>query len=518
MPFCPHCGSQVDFGDARCGSCREALPVAIAEAAAATQSAAHTPVPTDWTKFTCWDSSFSLCYPADWQPMSPPVSEDASLSCVGPDGYTLLEAFGMANDRLRGRDLVKMIADGIVGTLGQEDGHANGRLRHRRSVAFRNAEDCERVVVSYSDQGLETTTDYFVVGSGGKAVLLALKVLSPEYERRLPVYEQIMQTLDITWLSAKREQAMNTPSKPEYATDLERARDEVVASADDLIRFSRQLAEQGMGEASESAEKLTAEQLHALEEIGLGARQIQDEIRQATDVRIRWQQLGSRSGPVPQSARGTTCDLCAQSTGHLRIMDGSTMVVAAMNDFGVKVPVLQHLPRAQRGDQYYRIADVARHAWWELCPRCHKAAQRYRWFFDYYKATLRRRLGIFGAVLGALACGAYAWFGEAQAGHEPAQRIIPAVLTAALGALLFGLVGAFLGYVTGAVVDFHRSDPVAAKGVWIVAGAAAALWAGWDLPAAEGAWQILCRVGLGIGGAVIGRIIHAGLAAVANRE
>src|SRR5947209_1345648 len=104
MPFCPSCGTPVAVGDAQCGSCREALPAQIALTAAATQPATgRTPVPQEWISFTSWDGSFSLQYPADWQPVSPPVSEGASLSCAGPDRFTLLEAFGLQNDRLRGR-------------------------------------------------------------------------------------------------------------------------------------------------------------------------------------------------------------------------------------------------------------------------------------------------------------------------------------------------------------------------------------------------------------------------------
>ncbi|MGO8747252.1 MAG: SUMF1/EgtB/PvdO family nonheme iron enzyme [Thermoguttaceae bacterium] len=159
--------------------------------------------PPDWTSFTCWDGSFSLRHPPEWKPADSTVSAGASLSCFGPGQFTLLEAFGVESERLRGRDLVKSVADPIVALVGQDrEGHSNGRLLRRQVVTFRNAEYCERVLISYIDRGHETITDYFLVGSGQRAVMLAIKVLSREYERQRGLYEQVLESLTTPWLSS----------------------------------------------------------------------------------------------------------------------------------------------------------------------------------------------------------------------------------------------------------------------------------------------------------------------------
>lgn len=155
-----------------------------------------TNLPERWVSFECWDGSFSLEYPAEWQELDPPLSQDASLSCGVR--HTLLEAFAFdweGPPEPGGPDLVTVLADGIVETVGQEAGQSQGRVISRREISFRNADRCERVLVSYTDRGLDTTTDNFIVGTGNKAVKVAFKVLSSEYERMLPVFEAILGTL-----------------------------------------------------------------------------------------------------------------------------------------------------------------------------------------------------------------------------------------------------------------------------------------------------------------------------------
>jgi hypothetical protein len=141
-----------------------------------------------------------LQHPADLRPLDPPASEGASLSCAGADRFTLLEGFGLENEGPGGRNMVGTLADGIVATLGQEEGHANGQLIRREPIVFRNADHCERLVVSYTDQGVETTTDYFIVGKGRKAVMLAFKVLSLAYEAKRPLFDRVIETLRAPWL------------------------------------------------------------------------------------------------------------------------------------------------------------------------------------------------------------------------------------------------------------------------------------------------------------------------------
>ena len=161
-----------------------------------------TDIPERWARFECWDGSFSLEYPAEWQEIDPPLSCDASLSCGVR--HTLLEAFAFEWEgppESGGPDLVTVLADGIVETVGQEVGQSDGRVISRREVSFRNADCCERILVSYIDRGLDTTTDYCIVGTGNKAVKVALKVLSPEHDRVLPIFERILSSLTTPWLS-----------------------------------------------------------------------------------------------------------------------------------------------------------------------------------------------------------------------------------------------------------------------------------------------------------------------------
>jgi hypothetical protein len=156
----------------------------------------------DWPAFTSWDGSLSLQYPPDWRPVDPPVSEEASLSCLGPGRLTLLEAFGMRHPRLRGRELVKKAADLIAGAVAQDrKGHSHARLLRRQSVSFRNAEHRERIAASELEGGVAVTKDYFIAGSSDTAVSLALKVQSHEYSRWRPMFEQVIETLSTPWLT-----------------------------------------------------------------------------------------------------------------------------------------------------------------------------------------------------------------------------------------------------------------------------------------------------------------------------
>ncbi len=208
MPFCPHCGQRVSFGDTMCASCRTDLPSVIAQGAMPTQRA--TPLETipaetleRWLRFESRDGSFSVEHPEDWVAMDSPISEAAVLSCVGPDRHTLLEVFAFEWDgpAAGGPDLVSVLADGIVETLGQETGHSNAHLISRRTLDFKNAA-CSRVLLSYRDRGLETTTDYCVIGTQDRALQIALKVLAQEYERLRPVFERILGTLRTPWLQS----------------------------------------------------------------------------------------------------------------------------------------------------------------------------------------------------------------------------------------------------------------------------------------------------------------------------
>jgi len=154
--------------------------------------------PELWRPYEAWDGSFSLEYPGVWEEFDPPLSQDASLSCGGD--YILLEVFRFYWEETPepgSPDLVTVLADGLAETADHEE----GRVLSRHRTSFRNAEHCERVLVSYTDQDLDTTTDYFIIGSGNNAVELAFKVLSPEYESLLPTFERILETLTTPWLS-----------------------------------------------------------------------------------------------------------------------------------------------------------------------------------------------------------------------------------------------------------------------------------------------------------------------------
>jgi len=215
MAYCPFCGTEFHIGEPRCAKCGEALPRLDQQRAAEPSVAAHAEHKhavidiSHWTTFRCWDDSFSLRHPAELRDVHPPKSEGASLSCEGPHGSPLLEAFGLRNV---GHDkdndpMASTIADGIVETLGMEAGHTNARLVRREQLSFRNATQCERVLVSYSDRGLLTTTDYFVVSKSREAIILALKILSSEYDRYRDIFDQIIETLAVPWLAATSPQS-----------------------------------------------------------------------------------------------------------------------------------------------------------------------------------------------------------------------------------------------------------------------------------------------------------------------
>lgn len=210
MAYCPFCGTEFHIGETLCAKCGEALPrldqqrVTEPSVAAQTEHKRAVIDMSRWTTFRCWDDSFSLRHPAELRDVHPPKSEGASLSCEGPHGSPLLEAFGLRNV---GHDkdndpMASTIADGIVETLGLEAGHTNARLVRREQLSFRNATQCERVLVSYSDRGLLTTTDYFVVSKSREAIILALKILSSEYDRYRDFFDQIIETLAVPWLAA----------------------------------------------------------------------------------------------------------------------------------------------------------------------------------------------------------------------------------------------------------------------------------------------------------------------------
>lgn len=215
MAYCPFCGSEFHIGETRCAKCGEALPRLDQQRAAEPSVSAQTEhkravIDTSrWTTFRCWDDSFSLRHPAELRDVHPPKSEGASLSCEGPHGSPLLEAFGLRNVGYdKDNDpMASTIADGIVETLGLETGHTNARLVRREQLSFRNATQCERVLVSYSDRGLLTTTDYFVVSMGRDAIILALKILSSEYEKYRVIFDQIIETLAAPWLASKSPQS-----------------------------------------------------------------------------------------------------------------------------------------------------------------------------------------------------------------------------------------------------------------------------------------------------------------------
>lgn len=169
--------------------------------------------PKPWTRFESWDHSFSIEYPAQWRVLDPPLSEGASLSCGVP--HTLLEGFGFewgGPPEPGGPDLVTILGDGIVETAGKEAGQSNGRVISRRKVRFKKAGHSQRVLVTYTERGLKTTTDYCIVGTGNKAVQIAFKVLSTEYDRMLPVFEEILNTLGAPWMLEQR--SADPPPRP----------------------------------------------------------------------------------------------------------------------------------------------------------------------------------------------------------------------------------------------------------------------------------------------------------------
>jgi len=157
-----------------------------------------------WITFKSWDDSFSLQYPADWEALNQPLTPGASLSCIGPRGDTLLEAYGAEQDPVpegATPDLVTILGQALVKSLKHEEGHGRVRVVSRKDVAFRDADRCQRMVVSYKDRGLETTTAYCIVARAGRAVIIAMKGLSSDYASFSRVFEEVLETLRAPWLA-----------------------------------------------------------------------------------------------------------------------------------------------------------------------------------------------------------------------------------------------------------------------------------------------------------------------------
>lgn len=195
MPVCQKCGQAVGANDRFCSQCGAPVPQEIH-----LPMSTHSGPPQGWIEFRCRERTFTMHRPPDWQPLDPPASEGAGLSCAGPGGFKLLEAFSYRRSGYIPSGapyLAAIVADGLAETLGQEEGHANAHVRRRDQVDFPGADYGLRMVVSYTDRGLETTSDYLIVGDRGRAVMLALKVLSADYESILPLYQQVIGSLKL---------------------------------------------------------------------------------------------------------------------------------------------------------------------------------------------------------------------------------------------------------------------------------------------------------------------------------
>lgn len=196
MRYCPKCGRLLESNAVYC---RCGAPAGRAKAADE-----EPPAPQQWIDFRAPDGSFSLQYPADWTSCSTPISEGATLCCVGPKGYQLLEAFSYERspevDIEPGMpDMVSISIEGLQETLGLEAGRSNAQIVSCTDFDFPGMPHAARLVATYVDRGMATKSEYVLVGDDRRSVMLAFKVLTSEYAKLQPLFEHVTKSLRPGW-------------------------------------------------------------------------------------------------------------------------------------------------------------------------------------------------------------------------------------------------------------------------------------------------------------------------------
>jgi hypothetical protein len=165
----------------------------------------------DWVQFDHPDGLFSLAHPRRWARVAP-VSKDAALSCRSEDGSILLEVmcFGSGN-----QDLFDVVVQGIVMYAAHEEGMRGGRVIAQNAFPFGGAEHCASVLVAYRDRtDLEISADYLIVGSGRKALFVALKTPTRQFPGMLHDWEHVLGTLRTPWMRATEPPHLSGGGKP----------------------------------------------------------------------------------------------------------------------------------------------------------------------------------------------------------------------------------------------------------------------------------------------------------------
>jgi hypothetical protein len=163
---------------------------------------ARLPFP-DWERFAHPEGLFTLAYPGKWRKMA--SNQGAALSCLSSDGGLLLEVVCLHSDARRGPHephFVDVVADGPAKITPFEPGFRDGRLLLRRDLSHSTSGKSVRVVISFTEHGMDLTSDYFIAGNGNDALYVAMKTLTSRYQPSLDEFQRVLSTLETPWLDA----------------------------------------------------------------------------------------------------------------------------------------------------------------------------------------------------------------------------------------------------------------------------------------------------------------------------